>query len=150
MAESKKAPPGIDLLAKKAKYDLLKSNNFRVVYVDGVFGGVGPRGMIHMTLFNTRWPIPTRMVHSLNEEGAIADELHDERQSRDAMVRELEIEVVMDTEAAIRLREWLERHLKTAIQLENKAIEKVIEARKAKGGKGEHAENRPAAPEKKS
>ena len=54
--------PGIDQKEKRARFDYIKSQFFRSVHVDGVFGGVIPSGKsIRMSIWNERWPIPNRL-----------------------------------------------------------------------------------------
>lgn len=88
-------------------FDLIKSNFFRVIYVDGAFGGLSPSGKLHMALFNERLALPTRIVQAI-EGDKLGLEIRGKRQSRDTIVRELEIDVVMDVERAIVIRDWLD------------------------------------------
>ncbi len=42
----------------RIKFHYLKSCDFKVVHVDGVFGGLTPSGDIFVTVFNQRPPLP--------------------------------------------------------------------------------------------
>ena len=92
---------------KKLRYHFIKSNAFRSIHADGVFGGVTPRLTIAATFFNERPPLPDQTVHEINDNGTVGDEIKDERISRDGIVRELEANLIMDVEFAKALRNWL-------------------------------------------
>jgi hypothetical protein len=123
---------------KKVRYHLLKSNSFRTIYADGVFGGVTPRLNISATFFNERHPLPDQMVHAIKEDGTISDEIRDERITRDGIVRELEANVIMDVEFAKVLADWL----KTKIEF----IEKTVKEAKEDAAKQEQEKVAEEAP----
>ena len=107
--ESKKKVPGVDMEAGRIAYDYIKSNYFRVIHVDGVFGGNTPRAnLIQMCVWNERWPIPKQTVFKLNPEGSLGDEITEDRISRNAIVREVEAELIFDIPGAKRIRDWLD------------------------------------------
>jgi hypothetical protein len=101
-------PPGIDEKEKRVRFDYIKSQFFRSVHVDGIFGGIIPSGKsIRMSIWNERWPIPKQTVHEMDEKGIVKGEIIEDRISRDAIVREVEIDLVMDVECAKQMRDWL-------------------------------------------
>jgi len=100
-------PPGVDFEAQTIKFDYIKGNYFRVVHVDGAFGGNSPKGDIRMSVWNERWPIPKQTTYKLQECGKVGDEIREDRISRGAVVREVEVELVMDVEVAKNIRNWL-------------------------------------------
>jgi hypothetical protein len=103
--EIKKGPPGIDIEAGEIRFDFIKSNYFRVIYVDGVFGGSSPHNLIHMAVYNERWAIPKQITKEFKE-GHAGKEI--ERATRDAIVREVEAQLVMDVASAKRFCKWLQ------------------------------------------
>jgi hypothetical protein len=103
--EVKEGLPGIDVEAGRIRFDFIKSNFFRVIHVEGVFGGNSPRGLINMAVFNERWPIPKQITHKFTE-GQSGEEI--ERASRDAIVREVEAQLVMDVKTAKVICKWLQ------------------------------------------
>ena len=112
--------PGEQTAPKRVKFDFIKSSCFRVIHVDGMFGGPTGQGNIAMTVFSERSPIPKQVVHPVTAQG-LGEELKEERVSRDAIVREAEACVMLSLPVAESMREWLDRHikgLKTAIQKE--------------------------------
>jgi hypothetical protein len=98
---------------KKIRFHYLKSNAFRSVHADGVFGGVTPRLSISATFFNERQPIPDQVVQAVKEDGTVGEELTDERIARDGFVRELEVNVIMDLALAKAMQSWLAEKIKT-------------------------------------
>ena len=97
---------------KKVKFHLIKSPHFRTIHVDGAWGAITPTLDVQIVLYNERHPIPQQMVQIIDEEGRIGEEVVSERVIRDAMVRELETNVVMSEATAVALRDFLDVVLK--------------------------------------
>jgi hypothetical protein len=89
------------------RYNFIKSNHFRVVLAEGAYGGISPTGHIRMAVFNERFPLPQQTEHSISADGKIGQEIPGSRVARDGIVREIEVELVMDIEHAKQLQEWL-------------------------------------------
>jgi hypothetical protein len=101
------------------KFHYLKSNFFRVIHADGAWGGVTPRGTIHMDFYSERSPIPQEMVFRLagnpgDAERALGEEIKEKRVSKADYIRELEVGVTLDLPAAKALMGWLEQRIKIA------------------------------------
>jgi hypothetical protein len=96
-------------LPTEVAFEFIKSNLFRVIAVDGIFGGLSPQGRsIHMAVFSERRPLPRRTVHGVTSGGGLGDELLDRREGRQAFaVREVEADLVMDLMTAQQLHMWL-------------------------------------------
>jgi hypothetical protein len=97
-------------------FDYLKSNLYRVIHADGVVGGVTLKGALTMSFWNERSPIPKRVTHLVNvdpetKHGTLGEELPEKRVVRDAIVREVDVSVVMDYRTAVFFREWLDAHI---------------------------------------
>ena len=104
---------------QKVPFHFIKSELFRVIHADGAWGGVGPHGdTIQMALYSERFPIP-RSVDFEIEDGTIKGESN--RTGLTGIVREVEIEVIMDLSTATSLKDWLE--------------DKIQEVRKRQAGK---------------
>lgn len=97
-------------------FDYIKSPQHRVVHADGVWGGVTPRGLISMSFWNTRGPIPRRIVQEVGPGGELGKEVS--RESRDAIVREVDVGVILDLEVARSLAKWLEDKIELAERVE--------------------------------
>ena len=65
----------------RVRFDYIKSAAFRVIHADGVVGGVTPRLDVHMDFWSERFPIPQQVVHAVNSDGTLGDEIKAERQT---------------------------------------------------------------------
>jgi hypothetical protein len=109
MANNEQADDQNDAL--KLRYHYLKSQFFRTVHADGIFGGVTPRGLIQIAFFSERQPIPTAMVHTISSDGVDMGESRNLREGREGAIREVEVNAILSAETAERLQEWLGTHL---------------------------------------
>jgi hypothetical protein len=100
-ADTKSGPPS------EVQFHLIKSNCFRVIYADGVLGGMAPNLNLQMSLYNTRAALPQLMINTVNPDGTLGEERVKERVGRDGFVREVEAEVIMDLDFAQALHKWL-------------------------------------------
>src|SRR5437868_5175876 len=92
----------------QVEVDFIKSNYYRVVRADGVFGGLSPNGSIHLGVYSERVPYPQKIFHKV-EGGALQPEDTQRRVGRSAnILRELEVGISMDIAQAIVLRTWLD------------------------------------------
>jgi hypothetical protein len=99
------------LLDGEIEFHFEKSNFFRVVHVDGAFGGISPGTQtIHMSIFSERQPIPKKIVQKI-QHGELGAEIPEKRVGRSGIFRELEADLVMNVEVAISLRAWLDQRI---------------------------------------
>ena len=112
------------------KFHYEKSPVFRVIHVDGAYGGIiSTTGFIHMAVFSERNPIPKLMVHSL-ENGRIGPEIPERRQGRDGVFREIEADLVLSIPAARSMKAWLETQIKHAEDMQAEIRAEVEKERK--------------------
>jgi hypothetical protein len=124
--KSKETPlPEATKELKTITFHYIKSNLFRVAPVHGMWGGPTGHGDITVSFFNERAPIPQEMALEVNENGTLGKELR--RVSKQGVVREVEIELVMSTSTAETLCAWLQEKIKAA-----KAIQAEIQKNEAK------------------
>jgi hypothetical protein len=109
--DKKKRASAEHKLPSEVKFDYLKGNFFRVVHADGVFGGPTPNQQIAVTFFSERLAIPQQTAQAVKPDGTLGDEIVEKRVSRDAVVRELEVCVMVGLPVAIKLQEWLGKHI---------------------------------------
>lgn len=91
--------------SRTLKFDYIKSNYFRVVHADGVWGDVTPNSSIHIAFWNERFPIPKRVTYEIGADGTISDS---KTSTRRGIVREVEVGVILDVETAKILVSWLQ------------------------------------------
>ena len=96
---------------KRLRFHFIKSNSFRVVHADGAYGGITPHGYIHMALFNERIPIPQETEHIIGPDGTLGDEVEESRIARTGVIREVEVDVIMNLNTATALYDWLEKKI---------------------------------------
>ena len=89
-----------------------KSSFFRVVHADGTLCGLSPAGNVSLTFYNDRAAFPKEMVEGVNREGIVTGEIREKRNEPQGYARELETQIVMSKEAAMRLWRWLGEEFK--------------------------------------
>ena len=94
---------------QRLRFHYIKSPQFRTVHVDGVHGGISAQGHhVQFAVFNERVPIPKETVHPIVGM-ALGDEVKEERVALDGVVRELEVNLIMDLQQARSLADWLKK-----------------------------------------
>lgn len=91
-------------MPKRIEAKFTKSNHYRVIHADGAWGGISPDGYIRMALYNQSAPVPGSVTYEVKEHGLLEVE---REASRDTLIRELEVDVVMNIPVARSLRDWL-------------------------------------------
>ena len=81
-----------------------KSNFFRVIHVDGAFGGPSPRGLVNIAFYSERMPIPKKTEFELNAGTPGVEKAVD---VKGGIFREVEANMVMDIAVACSLYVWL-------------------------------------------
>jgi hypothetical protein len=93
------------------EFEFEKSAHFRVIHVDGAFGGVSPgTRLINMAVYNERSPIPKSVTHSVHK-GGLGPEIREKRTGRTAIFREVEANLIMNLDIAIAVRAWLDEKI---------------------------------------
>jgi hypothetical protein len=118
---------------EKIKFHYLKSQLFRIIRADGAYGGITPRLGVFLSFYSERPPIPTVMVHDVGDDGILGEERRSERQTRDGIIREAEVGVILDLDTAKSLATWLGEKILEAEKLQAQA--KKSEAEKTSVGK---------------
>lgn len=118
--------------SQELKFDYVKSHYFRVIHADGVWGGVSPRGNIHMSFYNERTALPDVSKLTLTGEGQIPKP--EQYKASSAIVREFEADVILDLATARSLSTWLNDKIKLLEDLVREA-KKVQQQAKQKADK---------------
>jgi hypothetical protein len=92
---------------KQVAFHYLKSNLFRVVHADGFVGGITPRGLIHFVTYSERAAIPQIVINEVDAQtgGVVGKEI--QQIGREGIVREMEVDTMIDLATARSLRDWL-------------------------------------------
>ncbi|HEX4229845.1 MAG TPA: hypothetical protein VHZ07_14320 [Bryobacteraceae bacterium] len=94
------ASTSIKTAPTKIKFDYIKGNFFRTARADGALAGTNGFSDVILSFYSERTPIPKQVVHLLTPEHALGDEIVEERVSRDAVVREVEVCLSMSLSVA--------------------------------------------------
>ncbi len=86
-------------------FHYIKSPQHRTIHVDGAYGSVTPQGAILVCFFNERFPIPRETTHDVLD-GNVAGEPRS-RESKEGIVREIDVAAVFRPSAARRVGQWL-------------------------------------------
>jgi hypothetical protein len=98
------------------RFHYIKSPQFRVVHADGIIGGPTPKLNLHLAFYSERVAIPQQTVHTVKD-GVLGEEVLEQRVGRDGIVREVEVDTIMDIATARVLHTWLGDQLKIIEQL---------------------------------
>ena len=92
-------------------FDYVKSSLFRIIHADGAIGGLTPCLGVQLHVWSERFPIPKQVVHPLNPDGTLGQEIAKDRVSRANIIREVEAGIVFDFETAKAVRDWLNERI---------------------------------------
>ena len=91
----------------KLRIEYQKSQSFRVIHADGAYGGTSPRLQLFIAFYNERFPIPKVLTYETSATGAPLGEITAERESKEGIIREVEVGVTLDITAAKSFLAWL-------------------------------------------
>lgn len=91
----------------KLRIEYKKSNSFRVIHADGAYGGTSPRLQLFLAFYSERFPIPQVLTFETTEDGRPIREISTERESKEGIIRETEVAVILDVHAAKAFSVWL-------------------------------------------
>lgn len=88
----------------------VKSNFYRVIHADGIYGGGSPTpGNIMMTVFSHRIPLPEQSAND-----STGKEIVQKRVVRYGIENELEVSIVLALNTAKIMRQWLDAAINNA------------------------------------
>lgn len=91
---------------ERISFHFLKSTQHRVIHVDGAFGAVTPHGLVSVSLFSERFPIPVEETHSLIGDGSLKAEAENVK-GKTGIVREIDVTAILSPDIARRIADWL-------------------------------------------
>ena len=98
MADERKFPSELEFFFKTDK-------DYRIVASNGAWGGITPRGDIHIDFFVEKLATPVSVKNSISEDGAIGAVI--EIMPKKQVVRELQVGVLMTPDQAKNLVKFL-------------------------------------------
>lgn len=96
-----------DSSSSKVRIEYKKSHSFRVIHADGAYGGTSPRLNLFVAFYSERFPLPNVLTYETSISGAPAIEVSSERESKEGIIREMEVGVTLDLNAAKGFLSWL-------------------------------------------
>lgn len=114
MNEQDKTTPGIPKAVKSVEVHQHKASLFRVVHADGMWCSVNAYNDFHLTFYSERHPIPTSIFFSIDEKGAVIREEVEKRETKRGWFREMEVDIVLNLNAARGVYEGLGNFIKMA------------------------------------
>lgn len=107
--KSEKSDRGSNIGHEHVTLQYVKTSDFRVHHVDGVYGGILQNGQIHMALFSERASLPERRVHEINPDGRLGPIVE---KVDSPLVFELSADVHMTLDTAKRIQDWLSNKIR--------------------------------------
>jgi len=86
------------------------SHNYRQIHVDGAFGGITSRGLVNISFFAERSPIPKSSEYEIVE-NQLGPLLSNSDDSKSGMIREFEFGIYTDINVAKQLIEMLTKQV---------------------------------------
>jgi hypothetical protein len=104
-------------MSDKLRIEYQKSHAFRVIHADGAYGGTSPRLQLFIAFYSERFPLPKVLTYEADADGAPQAEIVAERESKEGVIREVEVGITMDITAAKGFITWLNERV---LELEKK------------------------------
>ena len=86
--------------------------HYRQIHVDGAIGGITPKGLINISFYAERFPVPQSTTYSVVNGNQLGEKIADKEQTKHGIIREYEFGVYMNLEAARDLKTWLDMKLR--------------------------------------
>lgn len=124
-------------LPDEISIDYRRTNQYRVVQVDGAHGGFTPNGTFQTYLYSQNNPLPSESTRKVIDENTLrAEEHHFDSDAR--FVREVEASLKMSPKAAVQIFQWLAERLLTGVEyglIDQEKLEEVGKAITEENGK---------------
>jgi hypothetical protein len=104
-------------------FEYRRSDFFRSITIDGVNGGLSPRGKINAYLYSENRALPDRTTLTVTPSGE-AKEQSDQRDTEALGTREVEANLIIDPSTAVSLAQWFAEQ--AAIAARNGLIEEEL------------------------
>lgn len=89
-----------------------KNPNYRSINVDGLVGGLTPRGKIAISFYAERTVIPKCEEYKLTADGKLGELIKVSEDTKDGIIREIEFEGYFDINTIKDIRNWLDTKIK--------------------------------------
>jgi hypothetical protein len=111
-------------LPETIKFIYTKSPDYKVIYSNGIYGGLTGNLELRFDLFQEFKQFPSEETREINEDGSVGRLISESQDSQQLeIIREKQIGVIMTITTAKALHKWLEEKLKIYAQIETKEVE---------------------------
>ena len=86
-----------------------KNPLYRVIYADGLIGGITPTNGVNLNFYSTRNTIPKSVSHELNQDGTLNEKGTISNDSKVGIIREIEFGVYMTKDSAHDIYKFLKK-----------------------------------------
>lgn len=87
-------------------------DHYNPKYVNGAYGGIGPRGELVVNFYLERQPIPKEETYKVSEKGALGEPFDRTPEDlRSQIIRFVQTGVVLNLESAKSIHKWLGDHI---------------------------------------
>jgi hypothetical protein len=105
-------------LSEEITFKYKFTEDYNPKYVNGAYGGIGPRGELIVNFYLERQPIPKKESHAIDQEGGVQELISRTPENiNQQIIRFVETGIVLNYESGKRIYEWLGKHLQTLEQL---------------------------------
>ncbi len=94
------------------KFKYIIPDNLKDCYINGAWGGVTPRGEIHLHAYSERNCIPKTCVHNVTKDGKLGEQI--DMNAGGDYVRVIQSSLIMNLSTAKSLRKWLDDMIQAA------------------------------------
>jgi len=95
------------------RFKYIFSKEYNPVYINGAYGGIGPRGELIVNFYLERSPVPNEEVRNILQNGVIGEQVKVEPLDlQETIIRYIDSGIVMNYETAKVIHEWLGSHIK--------------------------------------
>ncbi len=99
--------------AQQVEFHYIKAPSYRSIFIDGAHGGMTPKGLLCMNVFQERPAIPQHEIYKVGKTGL--DLISQEGKS--GVIRQIEASILMDYNTMKSVQKWLETKIKAFEQL---------------------------------
>lgn len=85
---------------KKIDIHYIKNPGYRQIHADGAYGGITTRSKVNINFYAERKNIPKSEQYTVSDEGGLSEKISTSADSKDGIIREVELGVYMDVEVA--------------------------------------------------
>lgn len=98
---------------QEIKFHYIKAPSYRSIFIDGAHGGMTPKGLLCMNVFQERPPIPQNETFRVGKDGL---ELVG-HEGKEGVIRQVEASILMDYNTMKAVKQWLDNKIETFEQL---------------------------------